>query len=88
VEPGNKKTPEQIWHNEVGAPVARINEPLKGYVLTPQAFSSSNLALGPMLHCSGSIIIALQQKNTQKEILYIFKHIYKTKDGSWKLKYS
>jgi hypothetical protein len=26
---------------------------LIGYVLTPQAFTTSHLALGPMLHCSG-----------------------------------
>ena len=29
-------------------------EPLEGYVLTPQAFSTSNLALGPVLNRSGN----------------------------------
>jgi hypothetical protein len=52
--------PEQIWHNEVGAPDNRINEPLQGHVLTPQDVSTSSLELGPMLHCSGDIIIILQ----------------------------
>jgi hypothetical protein len=42
--------PEQIWHKEVGAPEPRIAEPLEGYALTPQAFSTSNLVLGPVLH--------------------------------------
>jgi len=29
-------------------------EPFQGYVLTPQAFTTSNLALGPVLHYSGA----------------------------------
>jgi len=41
-------------YTEVGAPEYRINQPFKGYVLTPQAFSTSNLALGPVLYCSGN----------------------------------
>jgi hypothetical protein len=54
-----EKTPEQIWYKEVGAPVARIYEPLEGYVLTPQIFSTSYLVLGPVLHCSGSLSLSV-----------------------------
>ena len=38
---------------EVGAPEFRIAEPFKGFVLTPQVFSTSHLVLGPMLNRSG-----------------------------------
>jgi hypothetical protein len=34
---------------EVGAPAIGINEPFAGFVLTPQAFSTSYLVLGPVL---------------------------------------
>jgi hypothetical protein len=33
---------------EVGAPEFRIAEPFKGFVLTPQVFSTSHLVLGPV----------------------------------------
>jgi hypothetical protein len=47
-------------HIEVGAPESWIIEPFKGLVLTPQAFSSSNLVLGPVLSRSGNNSVADQ----------------------------
>ena len=40
-------------------------KPFEGFVLTPQAFSTSNLALGPVLHCSGNYSLS---KNREKTI--------------------
>lgn len=40
-------------------------KPLEGLVLTPQVFSTSNLALGPVLHCSGNYSLS---KNREKTI--------------------
>jgi len=43
-----------------------IAEPFKGYVLTPQVFSTSHLVLGPVLHHSGNQSIAPQEEKTTK----------------------
>jgi hypothetical protein len=59
--------PEQIWHNEVGAPDIRITKPFEGYVLTPQDFSNSSLALGPMLNRSGTYSLS---SNTTEDNSY------------------
>lgn len=40
-------------------------KPFEGLVLTPQVFSTSNLALGPVLHCSGNYSLS---KNREKTI--------------------
>jgi hypothetical protein len=42
------------------------HEPLQGFVLTPQAFSTSNLALGPVLNRAGvcKSIIKCARKQT------------------------
>jgi len=53
LESQEKETPEQIWHKEVGAPESRIIQPFEGFALAPQTFPTSNLVLGPVLHCSG-----------------------------------
>jgi len=50
--------PGRIWHKEMGAPATAINEPSAGFVLTPQAFSTSHLLLGPVLHHPGADIIS------------------------------
>jgi len=41
-------------------------EPFEGLVLTPQVVSTSNLALGPVLHCSGNDNLSINRKKTIK----------------------
>ncbi len=41
-------------------------EPFEGLVLTPQVVSTSNLALGPVLHCSGNDNLSTNRKKTIK----------------------
>jgi hypothetical protein len=44
-------------------------EPFEGLVLTPQVVSTSNLALGPVLHCSGNCSLSTNRKKTIKKCL-------------------
>ena len=46
-------------------------KPVKDFVLTPQAFSTSNLALGPVLHCSGNYSLSTNRKKTTTEKIKI-----------------
>jgi len=48
-------------------------EPFEGLVLTPQVVSTSNLALGPVLQCSGNDILSTNRKKTIKNSCKIFK---------------
>lgn len=44
-------------------------KPFEGIVLTPQVFSTSNLALGPVLHCSGNDNLSANGKKSNKIML-------------------
>ena|GEM_PF-1797354 len=58
--------PERYITNEVGASEYRIFEPFKGYVLTPQVFSTSNLALGLVRCRSGCYSVPEKRRETKR----------------------
>lgn|GEM_PF-1782839 len=56
-------------HTEVGALEFRIAQPFKGFVLTPQLFSTSTLVLGPVLNRSGYYCIAPKVEDSNNKII-------------------
>jgi len=54
---------------------------LIGYVLTPQDVSTSNLELGPMLHCSDTFILSTDSNQEQGKISFPIVRMHSDRHG-------